>query len=196
MTKSACADYLRGAGLNKVYVCLDGGIPLHAFKIPTKGHNFAKSPRGPSTEELRQTVYDTMEDHEPHLLQTWIETRFEAEGWTIIITSPYLCNFQPIELFWAYIKNSIGRRYFKGRDMAWIVSEFAKRAYCIDCAALIRHTHKCMDDWISLDTFWMVTTLRSRLLNPKFSSKAEHEGLQNPEEYTIYFEIDADGDVL
>ena len=31
--------------------------------------------------------------------------------------------------------------------------------------------------------------------NLKFLSEAELEGIQNPEEYTIYFEIDADGDV-
>ena len=48
----------------------------------------------------------------------------------------------------------------------------------------------------------MVTTLRSRLLKREwetklwaFLSEAEPEGLQNPEKYIIYFEIDADGDV-
>ena len=41
MTKSDCPDYLRGAGLNKGYVCRDVGMPLHAFKIPTRGYNFA-----------------------------------------------------------------------------------------------------------------------------------------------------------
>ena len=72
--------------------------------------------------------------------------------WTIIFTPPYLCNFQPIELLWAYVKNSIGRRCFKGRDMAWIANEFAKRAHHIDCAALICHAHESTDQWISLDT--------------------------------------------
>ena len=57
---------------------------MYAFKIPTRGHNSAKkSPRGPSAEELRQTVHDTIEDYKPHLVRTWIETQFEAEGWTI-----------------------------------------------------------------------------------------------------------------
>ena len=31
--------------------------------------------------------------------------------------------------------------------------------------------------------------------NPKFLSKAELEGLQNPQEYTFYFEIDVHGNV-
>ena len=31
--------------------------------------------------------------------------------------------------------------------------------------------------------------------NPKFLSEAELEGLQNPEEFTVYFEIDAEGNV-
>ena len=76
--------------------------------------------------------------------------------------------------------------------MAWIASEFAQRVHCIDCAALICHTHKCMDDWISLDTFLFVGNhleiqvaeegMRDQIKsnNPKFQSKAEHEGLQNP----------------
>ena len=160
MTKPECADYLRGAGLNNVYISRDDGMTLHAFKIPFRGHNFAKSPRGPSVEELQQTVYDIMEDYEPHLLRTWVETRFEAEGWTIIFNPPYLCNFQPIELLWAYVKNSIGQRYFKGRDMAWIASKFARRAHRIDCAALIRHAHESMDEWISLDTILPFRLLR------------------------------------
>ena len=36
--------------------------------------------------------------------------------------------------------------------MAWIASKFARHAQCIDCAALIRHAHECMDECISLDT--------------------------------------------
>lgn len=206
MNKKECADYLRSAGLSNVVVHRDDGKPLHHFKVPARGSDFAKAPKGPSTEELRQAVFDTMEDINPDLLRTWIEARFEEEGWTIIFTPPYLCNFQPIELFWAYIKNSIGRRYFKGRDMAWIASEFAKRALQINCADLIRHAHEFMDTWISLDTILSGSFLdikiadeemRSRIMNnnPKFLSETEMEELQNPEEYTVYFEVDDEGDV-
>ena len=31
--------------------------------------------------------------------------------------------------------------------------------------------------------------------NPQFLSEAELEELQNPDEYTVYFEIDSDGNV-
>ena len=62
-----------------------------------------------------------------------------------------------------------------------------------------------MDDWISLDTFLDGNHLEIQVAeeemwdqimsnNPKFLSEAELEGLQNPEVFTIYFEIDADGD--
>ena len=99
MNKTECAEYLRHAGLRRVYVCRDDDMPLHSFNIPSRGCNFARAPRGPSTEELRQAVFDTMEDYEPHLLQTWLENRLKDEGWTVIFTPPYLYNFQPMELY-------------------------------------------------------------------------------------------------
>ena len=101
----------------------------------------------------QKAVFDAMENYDPHLLQTWLENRFKDEEWTVIFTPPFLCNFQPIELYWVYIKYSIGRRYFKGRDMVWIADEFARRAHRINCHdIIINHAHGCMDDLISLDT--------------------------------------------
>ena len=49
MTKPKCADYLRGAGLNKVYVRRDHRMPLHP-----EDTILPESPRIPSVEELRQ----------------------------------------------------------------------------------------------------------------------------------------------
>ena len=177
-----------------------------SLNIPSRGCNFARAPRGRSTEELRQAVFDTMEYYEPHLLQTWLENRFKDEGWTVIFTPPYLCNFLPVEPYWAYIKNSIGRRYFKGRDMVWIADECARRANEIDCRDLIHHLHGSMDDWISLDTILNGNHLgiqvpdenmREKIMssNPKYLSETEINELQNPEENTAYFVIDDEGDV-
>ena len=86
-----------------------------------------KSPRGLSTEEFRQTGYDTMEDYEPHL--PWMNWN-KVWSWRLdyCLYSPLLMQFQPIELFWASIMNSIGRRHFKGRDMAWIASKLICKA--------------------------------------------------------------------
>ena len=55
-------------------------------------------------------------------------------------------------MYWAFIKNSIGREYFKGRTMDWIATEFGRLGSHIDCGNLIRHVHKCMDIWLSTDT--------------------------------------------
>ena len=131
MTKPECADYLRGAGLYKVYVCRDDGMPLHAVKISTRGQNLPNLPgdrQQRSSDRMSTTQWKIMNPicYE-HGLRQGLKLN---EGWTIIFTPPYLCNFQLIKLFWAYIKNSIGRRHFNRRDMAWIASEFAKRAHC------------------------------------------------------------------
>ena len=76
------------SGLNNGYICGDDGMPLYAFKIPSTGHNFAKSPGDHPWRSCDKT-----EEYKPHLLRTWIETRFVAEDGTIIFTPPYLCNF-------------------------------------------------------------------------------------------------------
>ena len=63
-----------------------------------------------------------------------------------------------------------------------------------------------MDDWISLDTILNGNHLgiqvpdeyiRERIMssNPKYLSETEINELQNPEENTVYFVIDNEGDV-
>ena len=44
---------------------------------------------------------------------------------------------------------SIGREYFKGRTIHWIVTEFGQLNSHIDCDNLIRHVHKYVDIWLS-----------------------------------------------
>ena len=144
MTKPECADYLRGAGLNNVYISRDDGMPLHAFKIPSRGHNFAQSPRGPSVEELRQTVYDIMS----HICCVhWSKHDLKLKVGPSFLLHPTYAIFNRLNFSGLMSRTALD----VGRDMAWIASEFARRAHRTDCAALIRHAHESLDEWIPLD---------------------------------------------
>ena len=84
-------------------------------------------------------TFQDFSEKAPNELLTWVEGRFNGLGWTLLFTPPYLCNFYPIEMYWAFIKNSIGREYFKGRTMDWIATEFGQLGNHIDCGYLIRN---------------------------------------------------------
>ena len=97
MNKMECAEYLPHAGLRRVYVCRDNDMPLHSFNIPSRGCNFARAPRGPSTEELRQAVFDTSLICYKSGLK--IALKMKDGPLSLPLSLPYLFNFQPIELY-------------------------------------------------------------------------------------------------
>ena len=71
---------------------------------------FERAPSGPSLDELRQEVLQLFKWHRPQCLKTWIKLKLEKEGGQAIFTSPGLCVFQPIELYWADLKGYIDRQ--------------------------------------------------------------------------------------
>jgi glycerol kinase len=62
-----------------------------------------------------------------------------------------MCDFQPIEKYWANIKGHIGRHYFKGRNMQWIADEFEIRSRSVNTGDLVRHAMGEMNTWIVND---------------------------------------------
>lgn len=109
---------------------------------------FVYFPRGPSKKEVQQTLFDLWEEHNDHHLVTWAEERFEELGWTVIFTPPCLCDCQPIEKYWANVKNHIDRNYFKGRNMQWIAADFDIRGRSVNTGDLVGHAMEYMDAWI------------------------------------------------
>ena len=205
LSKSECTLHLRKCLPRGSRITVNRNGTLLQFEVPRHG-GFPNSPAGPSLRELQEAVHDILADYKPRDLLTWVECRFAELGWEVIFTPPYMCNFQPIELYWANIKNSIGRRYFSGRDMKWIQHYFKKHSITIECDSLVRHAHDCMNIWLRQDNllggvYDNVTVpdddIRENILanNPKFMSEKEMEDIQNPSEVAVHFTIHRNGDM-
>ena len=182
------------------------------FEIPEEG-NFAQFPRGPSKIEVQQTLFDLWAENNDKHLVTWVEEKFNGLGWTVIFTPPYMCDFQPIEKYWANIKGHICRSYFKGRNMQWIADEFQKRSVTVDVDALVRHAAGEMNTWICNDDLltgsinyedsvsncvdvkenadYNRAEKRAEILqaNPKYMNEAELEVANNAEANTVHISI-------
>ena len=108
-----CTDAIREVirSLRRKYnvvVVRDGKVLV--FPLPKRGEDFERVPAGPSLDELRQDVLKLFKKHKPQALKTWVELELEKEGGQAIFTTPGLCVFQPIELYWADLKRDIGRK--------------------------------------------------------------------------------------
>ena len=101
--------------------------------------------------------------------------------------------------------NHSSREYFKCRTMDRIATEFGRLGSHIDCGNLIRHVDKCIDNWLSTDTFLGDTlsditvpdgTVREKIMhnNPKYMSNDSNQVMQNPDELTVHFVVDDEGD--
>jgi hypothetical protein len=226
-SKTKCTDFLRewydeNAHLDNPTITAVRDGETVEFAIPEEG-NFAYYPRGPSKEEVQKALFDLWEEHDdPHLV-TWVEERFAELGWIVIFTPPYMCDFQPIEKYWANIKNHIGRKYFKGRTMQWIAAEFDFRARTVNTGDLVRHSMDDMNTWIKNDDLlegsiyygrgnlnnvdvrhsdnYNHEEKREEILkaNPKFMSEAEMEVANNCEANTVHMtivETESDGEQI
>lgn len=82
------------------------------------GKVYARAPKGPGLKELRAHVHKLLEQWEPTLLETALKKYFDSMGdWILIYTPPYCPDLQPIECFWAIIKNRVAIDWFKNRTI-------------------------------------------------------------------------------
>ena len=84
------------------------------------------------------------------------------------------------------------------------ITEFGRLGSHIDCGNLIRHVHICMDIWLSTDTVLGGTlsditvpdgNVREKIMhNPKYLSNDDMQDMQKPDELTVHFVVDDEGD--
>ena len=118
------------------------------------------APRGPYPEELQAHIATIVKDHKSHLNKTGLEEILEKEDqWLVLFTPPNASVFQPIELFWAFTKNSGKTKWRRNRTMKQLKQHIRMGMYGDDlrsgncnCERLIRHAEKEMLKSIGKDT--------------------------------------------
>ena len=90
---------------------------------------------GPKAEWLRMAVNEYLQKYYPELQCTLLKTYFsKKDGWKLVFTVPYWASSQPIEQVWAYIKNYVALRWFKGRRMNQLRSQILCGMYGVEKA--------------------------------------------------------------
>jgi transposase len=81
------------------------------------GTVYARSPKGPSSEELALATSAYLKAYCPQALESRVERLFAEKDWKIIWTPPYCPKFQPIELVWGGGKQRAAQLYRPGRNL-------------------------------------------------------------------------------
>ena len=81
------------------------------------GTVYARSPKGPSSEELALATSAYLKVNCPQALESKVERLFAEKNWKIIWTPPYCPKFQPIELVWGGGKQRAAQLYRPGRNL-------------------------------------------------------------------------------
>jgi hypothetical protein len=148
------------------------------------------APKGPYPEELSATIAMIIKDYKPKLNRTGLEEILQHEDqWLVLFTPPNASVFQPIELFWAFTKNSGKVKWRKGRTMKELKQHIREGMYgddmrsgnC-DCAKLIKHADKEMLKSIKKDihTYAAGSTLEHIIFN-------EEKGMHKLPDVAAYF---------
>jgi transposase len=82
----------------------------------------------PTLEELKAELKRYLTEH-PNINRTEVSKLMEANGHQLIYTPPYLPGVQPIERFWAYVKNYVATQYQSGRTMPQLLQQTYKGFY-------------------------------------------------------------------
>lgn len=122
-----------------------------------------RSPKGPSTEEMRAGLKDHILAHHPALLHTRLMKKFDEKGYKLIFTPPYCPQYQPIELLWGHGKNYVASEYCNGRTLKETRAQLQDAFRCqhessvrahLNCASLVAHCEKEMLEWATSSGFF------------------------------------------
>ena len=90
--------------------------------------------------------------------------------------------------------------------MDWIKKYFEERSIGVECEKLVRNACDHMDIWLRADdilggTLRNITVqnddIREKIMrnNPKYLTENEMEEMQKPDEFTVHFNINEDGEL-
>jgi hypothetical protein len=108
------------------------------------------------------------------------------KGHTLLLTPPRCSTWQPIELYWASVKNDVARQFRQGRSLQetknQLQASLTKWGTAEHCSKLIAHTTKLVKTWWDsarrcsvklLNKAWRHTSLLPR---PHFTRPYHHTG--------------------
>ena len=119
-TKGQCIEKLEELEIESIEIERNGGMLTFWCDAKEDDDNLSwrkKSPKGPSTQEIKDAMHKLFVDEYPDLLDTELSSFARDNDITLLFTPPYCPKFQPIERFWGWTKNFAAQLWVLGRTM-------------------------------------------------------------------------------